>query len=130
MKSEPSPTDEEIYAAVERTFSGYDRATVHRIFMSHVDLAEVFRLQIEETTPLREFWKNMVLGLKDEMIKGGNRIEELEQELNDMRVPVPVDDIEYIIARYFFQVERGQNEHLDRINAWLDKIKPIEETKS
>jgi len=39
----------------------------------------------------------------------------------------PVDDIEYIIARYFFQVERGQDERLDRINAWLDRVKPLED---
>ena len=38
----------------------------------------------------------------------------------------PVDEIEWIISRYFFQIERGENAPLDRINAWLDQVKPLE----
>lgn len=51
MKSEPSPTDEEIYAVVERIFHGYDRATVNMIYKSHIELAEGFRLIIEGMKP-------------------------------------------------------------------------------
>jgi hypothetical protein len=40
---------------------------------------------------------------------------------------VPVDDIEWIITRYFFQVERGQDQRLDRIYDWLDQVKPVDE---
>ena len=39
----------------------------------------------------------------------------------------PVDDIEWIITRYFFQIERGQDTHLDRINEWLGQVSPVEE---
>lgn len=42
-------------------------------------------------------------------------------------VPVPIDDIEYFMTRYFFQVERGQNERLDRIFEWLNQVKPLVE---
>lgn len=45
----------------------------------------------------------------------------LEQEQS-----VPIDDIEYVIARYTFRVERGELEQLDRVNAWLDKVRPLE----
>jgi hypothetical protein len=41
---------------------------------------------------------------------------------------IPIDDIEWIISRYFFQIERGQDARLDRINEWLDQAKPLEQT--
>lgn len=39
---------------------------------------------------------------------------------------VPLDDLESVIARYTFQVERGKDEALDRVMAWLNKVKPLE----
>lgn len=49
---------------------------------------------------------------------------------NKRAAQIPIDDIEYIIARYTFHVERGQSEQLDRVNAWLDKVKPLEEVSA
>lgn len=42
-------------------------------------------------------------------------------------MPVPIDDIEWIITLHFFQIHRGQNERLDRIIKWLDQVKPLKE---
>jgi hypothetical protein len=43
----------------------------------------------------------------------------------------PIDDIEWIVSRYsgtlWVQVERGQDGRIDRINEWLDQVKPLEE---
>lgn len=49
-----------------------------------------------------------------------------ERERGAQAAP-PIDDIEWIVSRYFFQIERGQDAHLDRINEWLDQVKPLEE---
>lgn len=37
----------------------------------------------------------------------------------------PLDDLESVITRYTFQVERGKDEALDRVMAWLDRVKPV-----
>lgn len=42
----------------------------------------------------------------------------------------PIDDILSLIVRQFFQVERGQDERLDRVWAWLDRVRPVEEPPS
>ncbi len=90
-----------------------------------------------------EFWKGMALGLKDELIERGNRMAELELlrgemalvEIDNARLvaklaySVPLDDIAWVIARYTFLIERGQDAALDRVNDWLDIVKPREEMK-
>lgn len=55
---------------------------------------------------LADFWKNMVLGLKDEVVIRGNRIEELEKRIRDMQLlidmyaqRVTVQDTEIAILR-------------------------------
>src|SRR4051794_14699865 len=90
-----------------------------------------------DTEATLEFWKNMALGLKDELVERGDSIDDLTAKVRDLQeqvdganeliLSIPVDDIFNIVARYTFLVERGQDAVLDRVNVWMNKVKPLDE---
>lgn len=65
---------------------------------------------MSDTIPagVRDFWMNAALGLKDELVQRGNRIEELERELaqqeTDMRTAAKVDANQAAIVQAFRQL--------------------------
>lgn len=48
---------------------------------------------------------------------------------NERDAPVPIDDLASVVARYTFLIERGEDAALDRVNVWLNKVKPIDDTE-